>query len=144
MEAQLQATGPNSVLETSIDDAKTAAEFSVRRAQVQFYDAFAKQDMELMASVWSKQYPCKCVHPGMPALHGREDVLQSWDQIFQAAQPFSVEPTQPEIEICGRTAICTCVETMNGGGRLEAVNIYKREKGHWRLTLHISSPIVQA
>lgn len=143
LEAQLATNkgGPNDMLETSIEDAKMAAEFSVRRAQLRFYEAFAEQNMEKMEEVWSREFPVKCVHPGMPAMLGREAVMQSWYDIFQAATPFTVEPSQPDIEICGRTAICTCVETMNGGGALEAVNVYKREYGEWRLTLHIASPV---
>lgn len=142
MEAQLASRGPNPALEIKIENAKLAAEFSVRRAQVQFYEAFAAQSIEMMRQVWSTQHDCKVIHPGMSSIQGRENVLKSWEEIFSRAEPFMIEPSLPQVDICGQTAICTCVERMNGGGELEAVNIYKREKGHWRLTLHIASPIV--
>ena len=145
MEAQLAASiAPNQELITTIQDAKTAAEFSVRRAQVEFYEAFASQSIELMAKVWSTEYHCRCIHPGSSANEGREDVLSSWNYIFTSAQAFHVEANPGAfIEICGNTAICSCVEQMNGGGELEVVNIFKREHGNWRLTLHMASPIVR-
>jgi hypothetical protein len=144
MEAQLASSKiPNQELLTTIEDAKTAAEFSVRRAQVQFYEAFASQSIDLMSEVWSTEYYCRCIHPGSPANEGRESVLSSWNQIFISAESFHVEPNPgAHIEICGNTAICTCVEQMNGGGELEVVNIFKREHGNWRITLHMASPIV--
>jgi hypothetical protein len=145
MEAQLATTNdPNQELFTTIQDAKTAAEFSVRRAQVEFYEAFASQSIVAMAKVWSTEYYCRCIHPGSPANEGRESVLYSWDQIFSSAASFYVEANPgAHIEICGNTAICSCVEQMNGGGELEVVNIFKRERGNWRMTLHMSSPIVR-
>jgi hypothetical protein len=145
MEAQLATSNvPNQELVTTIQDAKTAAEFSVRRAQVEFYEAFASQSIESMAKVWSTQYYCRCIHPGSPANEGREAVLSSWNQIFESAESFHVEANPgANIEICGNTAICSCVEQMNGGGELEVVNIFKREHGNWRITLHMSSPIVR-
>jgi hypothetical protein len=144
MEAQLATSVvPNEELLSTIEDAKTAAEFSVRRAQVEFYEAFASQSIELMSKVWSTEYYCRCIHPGSPANEGRESVLSSWNQIFISAESFHVEPNPgAHIEICGNTAICTCVEQMNGGGELEVVNIFKREHGNWRITLHMASPIV--
>jgi hypothetical protein len=146
MEAQLATSnGRDLDLVATIEDAKTAAEFSVRRAQVEFYEAFATQSIELMTKVWSTEYYCRCIHPGSPANDGRESVLSSWAQIFTSAQAFHVEPNPgAHIEICGNTAICTCVEQMNGGGELEVVNIFKRERGNWRITLHMASPIVRS
>ena len=147
MEAQLLATSNatnQELLEQSIEDAKMAAEFSVRRAQVEFYEAFASQSIELMTQVWSRCYHCRCVHPGSPACDGREAVLFSWSKIFESAEAFHVEANPgAHIDICGNTATCTCVQQMNGGGEMEVVNIFKREHGNWRITLHMSSLIVR-
>jgi hypothetical protein len=146
MEAQLAIsnTPEDQELLTSIQDAKTAAEFSVRRAQVEFYEAFASQSIELMSQVWSRYYDCRCIHPGSPANEGRESVLSSWNQIFESAEAFYVEAKPgANIDICGNTAICTCVQQMNGGGEMEVVNIFKREHGNWRITTHMSSPVVR-
>ena len=141
-------------LETAIGDAKTAAEFGVRKSQQDFYRAFSRGDLNAMEDVWSLDSHVRCVHPGMGSLEGREQVMASWEQIFTTAKSssssseddddpkFPIEPVRSRVEICGLTAICSCVEKTDGGGELEALNIYKRENGSWRMTLHMAGPIV--
>ncbi|CAB9504251.1 Inherit from bactNOG: 3-dehydroquinate dehydratase [Seminavis robusta] len=146
MEAELAILGSDedpTDLKTAIGDAKTAAEFGVRRSQLEFYDAFSNGDLEAMETVWSTESDVRCVHPGLPSIEGREAVMASWKQIFSGGKgKFSIEPARVQIEICGLTAICTCVEKAEGGGQLEALNIYKREGGSWRMTLHMAGPVV--
>lgn len=158
MEAELAALegdskvtgGPSSPsradLEESIDNARTAAEFGVRRAQVQFYDAFSTGNLDTMGAVWSEKSHVRCIHPGMSSLEGREEVMRSWAQILSGPMMemgFTIEPSRVRIEICGRTAMCSCIEGTPGGGKLEALNVYQREEGGWRMTLHMASPIAQ-
>ena len=50
---------------------------AVREANLSFYEAFAHQDFEAMKQLWATQSPVLCIHPGWPALHGREQVLAS-------------------------------------------------------------------
>ena len=141
--ATLDSSKDSKDLETAIGDAKTAAEFGVRRAQLQFYDAFSQGDIQAMGEVWSTESHVRCVHPGMVSLEGREAVMESWKQIFSGGGgQFDIEPERSQIEICGLTAICSCVEKTQGGGQLEALNIYKREGGTWRMTLHMAGPVV--
>ena len=131
-EAQLRDQGSNPELELSIEDARIAAELDVRKAQMAFYQAFACRSMTLMEEIWSVDYPCRCIHPGMVALDGRDAVLGSWNHIFTQVEhqdAWTIEPSRPVIDICGNTAVCNCIETMNGGGQLEVINIYKRERG---------------
>ena len=143
--ATLSSDKDSSELETAIGDAKTAAEFGVRKSQLEFYDAFSKGDIEAMGRVWSTQSHVRCVHPGMSSLEGRDAVMESWKQLFSSSgggKSFSIEPARVSIDICGLTAICSCIEKTEGGGELEALNIYKREDGSWRMTLHMAGPIV--
>jgi ketosteroid isomerase-like protein len=147
MEAELATLDPNedpSELKNAIGDAKTAAEFGVRKSQLQFYDAFANSDIEAMDRVWSNDSHVRCVHPGFSSLEGRESVMNSWRMMFSGGgkNKFAIEPERVQIEICGATAICSCVEKTEGGGELEALNIYKREDGSWRMTLHMAGPVV--
>jgi ketosteroid isomerase-like protein len=144
-------------LELKIDNARTAAEFGIRKAQTEFYDAFSNQNLKKMEDLWSHSDDICCVHPGMESLQGYDDVIQSWKQIFVgfsrvgdndnddddivAESSFRIEPSRVKIDICGRTAICKCVEKVNGG-KLEALNIYRREDGRWRMTMHMASPTV--
>jgi SnoaL-like domain len=139
-------------LEEAIGHAKTAAEFGVRKAQLEFYDAFSKGDMAAMERVWSTRSHVRCVHPGMVSLEGRDKVLASWRQIFlsgddsssssSSSSSFEIEPTRSRVEVHGLIAICSCVEKTQGGGSLEALNVYRREEGTWKMTLHMASPTV--
>jgi ketosteroid isomerase-like protein len=130
-------------LEEKINNAKMAAEFGVRKAQSDFYEAFSNANVEAMEQVWSsKASNVRCVHPGMESLKGKEMIMKSWAQIFSNSESFSINPLRTQIDICGQTAICSCVEETPGGGKLEALNVYHREDGSWRMTLHMASPII--
>ena len=134
-------------LKDTIDNAKTAAEFGVRRVQAEFYDAFSTADFEKMSRVWSRSDDVCCVHPGMHSLQGITAVMDSWRQIFAGyagsddQNAFKIRPARVKVDICGRTAICTCVEETNGGV-LEALNIYRREDGSWKMVNHMASPVM--
>jgi hypothetical protein len=135
-------------LQEDIANAKTAAEFGVRKAQLEFYDAFSRGDIELMGRIWSRQSHVRCVHPGMNSLEGRDNVMASWRQIFQSGGDgkeddlFEIEPIRSHVEVHGLIAMCSCVEKTKGGGNLEALNVYRREEGAWKMTLHMASPTI--
>jgi len=140
MEAELATMSigdDTSELKTKIGDAKTAAEFGVRKAQLEFYEAFSTGNVDAMGRVWSTESHCRCVHPGMGSIEGREDVMESWKQILSSASSnkFDIEPARVQIDIHGLVAVCSCVEKTKGGGSLEALNIYRRESGSWRMTV---------
>ncbi len=134
-------------LKNTIDDARTAAEFGVRRVQAEFYEAFSTANFEKMSNVWSTSNDVCCVHPGMHTLQGINAVMNSWRQIFVGyagsddKKAFKIIPSRVKVDICGRTAICTCVEETSGG-RLEALNIYRREDGSWKMVNHMASPVM--
>eukprot|EP00591_Stephanopyxis_turris_P011400 CAMPEP_0195529212 /NCGR_PEP_ID=MMETSP0794_2-20130614/31673_1 /TAXON_ID=515487 /ORGANISM="Stephanopyxis turris, Strain CCMP 815" /LENGTH=215 /DNA_ID=CAMNT_0040660479 /DNA_START=47 /DNA_END=694 /DNA_ORIENTATION=- len=148
--ATLPSTEDSSPLEEEIENARTAAEFGVRRAQFEFYDAFSNSDLSAMDAVWSTQSFCRCVHPAMASVEGRQKVMASWSQVLSASGPssstdtpgFKITPSRVRIEICGQTAMCSCVEETPNGGKLEALNVYRREDGEWKMTLHMASPIM--
>ena len=83
----------------------------------------------------------RCIHPGMESIHGLDDIMKSWSQVFQG-EPFAIQPARVKIDIHGQTALCSCMEETPNGGQLEALNVYRREGGNWRMTLHMASPIV--
>jgi len=136
-------------LQTAILDVKTAAEFGVRKSQSEFYEAFSNGDMDAMSDVWSESSPIRCVHPGMASVKGRKAVMESWKRYFSVSVPpsssssfFTIEPERVQIEIYGLIAICSCIERNEGGGQLEALNVYRRENGSWKMTLHQAGPIM--
>jgi len=151
MEAELAAldvleTGDaeeRSELKGRIDDAKIAAEFGVRRAQDDFYSAFSRGDLEAMGDAWSAEKRVRVVHPGMSSIEGRDAIMTSWAQILRGGDGgFDISPAQTQIEISGQVAMCSCIEETPGGGKLEALNIYIRENGSWKMILHHASPIM--
>jgi len=132
-----------SELEGRIDDAKIAAEFGVRRAQDDFYSAFSRGDLEAMGNVWSAEKRVRVVHPGMSSIEGRDAIMTSWAQILTGGDGgFNISPAETQIEISGQVAMCSCTEETPGGGKLEALNIYIRENGSWKMILHHASPIM--
>jgi len=155
LEAEIAALAPDNAerkaLEESLGDATTAAEFGVRSAQLAFYESFANHDYDAMGQVWSRSSHVRCVHPGMASLEGREEVMESWRKMFAGPSPpptspdgraFDIDPERSRIEVSGQMAICSCVEKTPGGGKMEALNVYKRENGCWKMTLHMAGPIM--
>lgn len=129
------------LLMESINDAKTGAEFGIRSAQFRFYEAFTKQDLEAMKAVWSSADDVRCIHPGMESLNGPQAVLESWGQIFNSGDAFTIEPSRTRVDVSGQSALCSCIEETPGGGLLECLNVYRREEGNWKMILHMASPI---
>ena len=130
-----------SSLKSKIDQAKMSAEFGVRKAQNQFYEAFSNQDYDMMCSLWAEQQDTQCNHPGMPRMTGRDEIMNSWKDLFNGPQ-MDVEPANTVIDIIGGTAICKCLEEIDSSSKLESLNIYKREDGEWKMTFHMASPVL--
>ena len=153
-------------LQELIENTKTSAEFGVRKVQQEFYEAFSTANYDAMVNIWSHQnfdYDdpndlCSCTHPGMPSLQGRFKVLASWQQMFAAShqrvqqhehnpegesrdQLQRITPLRVKVTICGSTAISTCLEQTQHGRQLEAINIYRREDGSWKMLNHMASPV---
>jgi SnoaL-like domain len=126
-----------------IDHAKAIAEFGVRKAQVTFYDAFSNRNFDVMSELWSSDDSVvRCIHPGSEECLGRDAILETWSQIFSSSPSnFVIQPNRTKINISGLTALCSCVEVTPGGGRLECLNVYRREEGSWKMILHMASPI---
>jgi ketosteroid isomerase-like protein len=119
-----------------MDDAE-----AVLAANRTFYEAFAGGDMAAMGRVWAETGPVACIHPGGPALHGRELVIESWRQILGAAEPPRVRCRGAEAFLLGETAFVICYEELPGG-ILVATNIFARQAGTWRLMHHQAGPTV--
>eukprot|EP00548_Thalassiothrix_antarctica_P015126 CAMPEP_0194172988 /NCGR_PEP_ID=MMETSP0154-20130528/7380_1 /TAXON_ID=1049557 /ORGANISM="Thalassiothrix antarctica, Strain L6-D1" /LENGTH=208 /DNA_ID=CAMNT_0038885867 /DNA_START=59 /DNA_END=686 /DNA_ORIENTATION=- len=79
-------------LTDAIKDAKTAAEFGIRRVQVDFYNAFTEQNLTAMENLWSSRDDIRCIHPGMSSLDGPEAVMSSWEEIFIGSPSFAIQP----------------------------------------------------
>ena len=118
---------------------------SAVEAEDAFYEAFAQQDVEAMMQVWAQDRSIFCIHPGGPLLAGREEVAESWKQIFQAEMPFHFEREYHyRDEISGQFAISHLTETLylrhHVVGIVLATNVYSGTDEGWRMILHHASP----
>jgi len=131
-------------IQQEIASCRMTAEFGVRAAQLEFYEAFTEQDFERMNSVWSTESHISCIHPGMPSLEGHQRVMQSWKVMFDHGPQFRIEASPlAEISFDGALATVSCVEEIEErkGGVLEATNVYKRVDCAWKMILHTATPM---
>ena len=112
-------------------------------ANAAFYACFATGDFTRMESLWARENPVACIHPGWAAIVGRERVLESWRRILGfnppkliCAKPFACASKD------GQSGFVVCEERI-GTMRLAATNSFVREEGGFRLVNHQASPIAQ-
>jgi hypothetical protein len=110
------------------------------RTNAAFYRAFAERDIEAMDELWAHQAPVACIHPGWPALHGREDVMESWRAILLGGEAPVIRCEQVVALVVGETGLVTCVERI-GEAALAATNLFARESGLWQIVHHQAGPI---
>ena len=104
-----------------------------------FYLAFTQKDYPAMDSLWARDRPLICVHPGWRRLTERAAIMQSWQQILD-------NPRQPGMDFLEPTALAypgmtlvTCYEALPDGNCL-ATNGFTEEDGRLRMVLHHSGP----
>jgi ketosteroid isomerase-like protein len=107
-------------------------------ANAAFYAAFAAGDAEAMEGLWATTSPVICVHPGTTALHGRDAVMQSWQEILASPPPIRHDSAQ--VAVVRGLAIVTCLEHIDDDA-LCATNVFLWEDGAWRLAHHQASGI---
>lgn len=107
-----------------------------------FYSAFAARDMAQMQAVWAEKADIACIHPGWPAVFGRDEVLESWRQIMANEDQYSIECIEPRAIVNGNSAIVICFEKLPDGW-LVATNSFVREGRTWRLVLHQAGPVME-
>lgn len=101
-----------------------------------FYLAFEGKDYSAMEHLWSATREVVCLHPGWPALHGREAVLASWRSIL-------ANPQQGQVSFYGArcaqvttdVALVTCYEQA-GDAVMVATNLFAVEDERLRLFSH--------
>jgi len=119
-------------------------ERDVLAANEAFYAAFAHKDMAAMESLWARETPVVCLHPGWEALAGRAPVVESWRRILLGGgAPDSIRCRHPIAHVIGDVGWVICEEVLPGG-RLAATNLFVREGGAFRMVHHQASPIPPA
>ncbi|NKB45834.1 MAG: DUF4440 domain-containing protein [Alphaproteobacteria bacterium] len=114
-------------------------EEAVLFANDRFYAAFAGKDVESMERLWGSERII-CVHPGWPPLHGREEVMESWQGILGEDSAPEVRCRTPRVTIFGNMAIVVCIEELEAAF-LCATNVFVREDAEWRLIHHQAGPV---
>lgn len=132
---------------------------AVVAANAEFYAAVESADLDRVDAIWIAPPfadSVTCVHPGWPALRGREEVLRSWALIMANTAYIQYFLTDVEVEFAGEVAVVNCTENILtsvgqaddaassalGGGRVVATNVFRRVGVDWRLWLHHSSPVL--
>lgn len=114
---------------------------AVLSTNLEFYRAFNARDAAGMETLWAREAPVSCTHPGWTQLTGREAVVQSWRAILANPESPHVMCHDDRALLYGDLAIVLCEEELDTG-HLAATNIFVREGGAWRMVHHQASPIV--
>ena len=124
------------------------SEKEVLKTNQRFYDAFNKNDIELMIGVWLNDPISQCIHPGWDVLTGFKNIMTSWQKIFAAAQDLEIKLSHVDVTASENIAWVTCQENLfsivSSGVQLSKVhstNLFKMMNGEWKMILHHASPV---
>jgi ketosteroid isomerase-like protein len=103
-----------------------------------FYNAFARSDFPAMDALWARDTHVICIHPGWHALTTREQIMESWRQMFEAGTT-PVTCRSPEVFITGDVAFVVCYEQL-ADAVLVATNAFRRHDDAWHMVHHQAGP----
>ena len=101
-----------------------------------FYLAFESKDYAAMEHLWSDGRDVICIHPGWPALIGRQAVMQSWRSILGNPQQGAVSFYGAEVRQLGPGLCAVICYEQAGNATLIATNVFVEENDRPRLVLH--------
>jgi ketosteroid isomerase-like protein len=121
-------------------------EDEVREASKRFYAALNRMligEYDAMTDVWSHDATATAMHPIGGRLAGWEQVRESFDQIAGLASGGEVALRDQRIQVLGDVAYELGIERGQAllageeiGLDVRVTNIYRRERGQWRLVHH--------
>jgi uncharacterized protein (TIGR02246 family) len=115
-------------------------------AELAFYEALERCDLEAMLAVWAEDEDSICVHPGGPRLTGQDHVRESWAQIFAGGPGARVAVAQQVAISAMMIAVHSVHENFTVPGESQArppilaTNVYLRTAAGWRMIVHHASP----
>jgi len=101
-----------------------------------FYLAFEGKDFDAMSHLWSESREIICLHPGWPALVGREAVLESWRSILGNPQQGQVSFYGARAVEVGPDAVMVSCYEQAGDVVMVATNLFVMEGERLRLVSH--------
>jgi len=121
---------------------RAKVEAEILAVNASFYQAFTHGDLGSMQAIWANEAPLSCLHPGMPALVGRQRVLESWARILEQPPPAPMTCSEARVQVLGETALVLCYESSGDNpAHLAATNVFVLEAGSWRLVHHHAGPL---
>ncbi len=124
---------------------RTDAETEIAHANDSFYRAFTAGSYQAMAELWAQSAAVSCVHPGAPAIVGRESVLDSWRTILREAPSLPMRCDGAVVNLLGEVAVVTCYEASgHHPAHLAATNVFVLEGGSWRMVHHHAGPLARS
>jgi ketosteroid isomerase-like protein len=123
---------------------------AVSRANLAFYRAFERLDLDAMSRVWLRAPFVKCIHPGGETLTGYEAVMASWKTIFDNTESIRFSVHDIDVRVVGDLAWVSLTEAVDTGfsahergTTVAATNLYERREDSWKLVLHHASPMLR-
>ncbi|MCP4035441.1 MAG: nuclear transport factor 2 family protein [bacterium] len=107
------------------------------RVNAAFYAAIAEGDLGAIDTLWARDEPVLCIHPGRAPLQGRVAVMASWSEIFDGGAP-PIQYSQDSVSLVRGVAFVNCLEHL-GDATLAASNVLVWEGGQWRIIQHVAS-----
>ena len=104
-----------------------------------FYLAFAQKDIHAMERLWATQHATVCIHPGWPAITGRQQIVASWRSILSNPEQPGIDFYNATANRVGTTVMVTCYEQLSGSICV-ATNGFVREGAAMRLFHHHAGP----
>lgn len=118
---------------------------TAEEAELAFYDALERADMNRLMQVWADDEEIVCVHPGGLRVVGQHAVKDSWQQILSSGG-LAIRPSAPVVLHSMMGTVHSLIEqvTVHGTEATEiafcyATNIYHKGPTGWRLVMHHAS-----
>jgi len=112
-------------------------------AEIAFYEAIERSDIQALGNVWSQDENIVCIHPGANRIEGRTKVLESFSDMFAESPAIGFSISDALHTESDGLAIHLVREEIELDGQLVSImvstNIYHQEDGGWRMLLHHSS-----
>ncbi len=117
---------------------------SPEEAEIAFYEAIERCDIDSLAQVWSDDENIVCIHPGSDRIEGRKPVLDSFIELFMESPKLTFSLMDTLQTGTDHLAIHLIREHVEVSGQfmssVVSTNIYQFEDGGWRMLLHHASP----
>lgn len=112
-------------------------------AELAFYDALERADINVMKALWLDSDAVVCVHPGAIRLEGHADVVSSFSRMFEDSPSMEFSLADVRSQQINDMAVHLVREEVEIDGQLVSVmvstNIYQKYDGGWHMMLHHAS-----